>query len=67
MYVSIVSFGGGSARDLNCVFLSFQPGPSCVVPGCSSAGTGDVSVGTRSVMGNMIAGMRQTREIVVCF
>ena len=68
MYVSIVSVGGDSARDLKCVFFPFQPGLlSCVVPGCSNAGTGDVSVRTRSVMGNMIAGMRQMRETVVCF
>ena len=42
-----------------CFISTFQPGPlSCVVPGCSSAGTGDVSVRTRSVMGNMIVDLK---------
>ena len=62
MYVSFVSDVGG--QRLNSV-LTLQP-VSRVVPGCSGAGTGPVSVGTRSATRNMIAGTQQTRETAVC-
>ena len=40
MYVSIVSFGGGSARDLNCVLFSFPARPFVCRPGMFKCGDG---------------------------
>ena len=40
MYVSIVSFGGGSARDLNCVFFIFPARPFVCRPGMFKCGDG---------------------------
>ena len=41
MYVSIVSVGGGSARDLNCVLFSFPARPFVLCrPGMFKCGDG---------------------------